>query len=167
MKRLLLPKWIGLVHHSFVKCSLFNRVHPPRMTSWLFGRTLICPSRMNCTLLLPCSLPREISMRSCSHGRCVRSGARIWWIPPPRCMRSENWKESSRLYSWDSQQVLFFKYKSGVVLNVLTTGLFQIQQSSHKSSSTLCLPECQVKLAEQGVDQDETKDARPCVCEWT
>jgi hypothetical protein len=77
LKRLTLPKWIGLVLHLFAKGSLFNRVHPPRMTSRLFGLTLICPSQMNCTLLLPCSLPREISMRSCSHGRCVRSGARI------------------------------------------------------------------------------------------
>ena len=54
LKRLTLPKWIGLVHHLFVKVSLAKRVHPPRMTSRLFGRTLICPSRMNCTLLLPC-----------------------------------------------------------------------------------------------------------------
>ncbi len=84
LKRLSLPKWIGLVHHLFAKGSLFNRVHPPRMTSWLFGRTLICPSQMNCTFLLPCSLPQEISAGSCSHRRCVRSGARIWWIPPPK-----------------------------------------------------------------------------------
>jgi hypothetical protein len=108
------------------------------------------------------SFPREISMRSCSNGRCVRSGARIWWTPPPRCMRSEHWKESSRLYFWDCQQSLIFGVESGEAFNVLTTDLFQIQQSSHESASTLCLSEHQVKLAEQGVDQDETKDARPC-----
>ncbi len=114
LKRLSLPKWIGLVHHLFAKGSLFNRVHPLSMTSRLFDSILICPSQMNCTLLSQCSLPRGISARSCSHGRCVRSGARIWWIPPPRCVRSEHWKESSRLYSRDSQQALFFGVKSGV-----------------------------------------------------
>ncbi len=56
----------------------------------------------------------------------------------------------------------FFGVESGVAFNVLTTGLFRIQQSSHESASTLCLSEHQVKLAEQGVDQDKTKDARPC-----
>ncbi len=56
----------------------------------------------------------------------------------------------------------FFGVEFGVAFNVLTTGLFRIQQSSHASASTLCLPEHQVKLAEQGVDQDRTKDARPC-----
>ena len=50
----------------------------------------------------------------------------------------------------------FFGVESGVAFNVLTTGLFRIQQSSHASASTLCLPEHQVKLAEQGVDQDRT-----------
>ena len=79
------------------------------------------------------------------HGRCVRSGARIWWIPPPRCMRSEHWKEPSRLYSQDSQQVLiFFGVESGVAFNVLTTGLFRIQQSSHASAPTLCLRESRI-----------------------
>jgi len=59
----------------------------------------------------------------------------------------------------------FFRVESGVAFNVLTTGLFRIQQSSHASASTLCLSKHQVKLAEQGVDQDRTKDARPCLNE--
>ena len=109
LKRLTLPKWIDLVHHWFVKGSLANRVHPPRMTSRLFGRTLICPSRMNCILFLPCFSPTRNKRAVLLHMEDVwdqelGSGG----SPPPRCMRPEHWKEPSRLYSRDSQQVLIF-----------------------------------------------------------
>ncbi len=83
--------------------------------------------------------------------------------PPPKMYEIRTLKGVLEIVlSGFSTSSNFFGVESGVAFNVLTTGLFRIQQSSYKSASTLCLSEHQVKLAEQGVDQDKTKDARPC-----
>jgi hypothetical protein len=82
--------------------------------------------------------------------------------PPPQDVWDRNIRRSPRDCTLGIlNKFYFFGVESEVACNVLTTGLFRIQQSSHKSASTLCLSEHQVKLAEQWVDQDETKDARP------
>jgi len=76
--------------------------------------------------------------------------------PPPRCMRSEHWKESSRLYSRDSQQVLVFGVESGVAFNVLTTGLFRIH-----SQVTSQLPRYAYRNTKSSWQSKELTTTRP------
>jgi hypothetical protein len=60
--------------------------------------------------------PTRISARSCSHGRCVRIGVRIWWIPPPRCVLLECCIGVSRSYSQVYCKFHLLGIKSVIVL---------------------------------------------------